>query len=86
MTETTYNNQNPFNPATLKGNLLIAPAERADIIIDFTGKEGREFMMYNDAPGPFRPGRRRPISITATPLTRPPATYYPAKGPDTRQS
>ncbi len=56
VSETTFPNGLPFNPATLTGNLLLAPAERADIIIDFTGKAGKEFMMYNDAPGPFPAG------------------------------
>ena len=46
----------PFSPITLKGNLLLGPAERADIIIDFTGQEGKEFILYNDAPGPFPAG------------------------------
>ncbi len=45
-----------FNPATLTGNLLLGNAERADIIIDFTGQAGKEFIMYNDAPGPFPAG------------------------------
>ena len=56
VSETTFPNGLPFNPATLTGNLLLAPAERADIIIDFTGMAGKEFMMYNDAPGPFPAG------------------------------
>jgi spore coat protein A, manganese oxidase len=87
LTETTYNNQNPFNPATLKGNLLIAPAERADIIIDFTGKEGMEFMMYNDAPGPFPAGPPTTDFYYGNPLNPAapqPPTGDPTKGPDTR--
>jgi len=45
-----------FNPLTLTGNLLLGTGERADIIIDFTGKEGKEYILYNDAPGPFPVG------------------------------
>ena len=36
--------------------MLLGCAERADFIIDFTGMAGREFIMYNDAPGPFPAG------------------------------
>jgi spore coat protein A len=37
--------------------LLLAPAERADIVIDFSkAKPGKEFILYNDAPGPFPGG------------------------------
>ncbi len=37
--------------------LLIAPAERADLIVDFTGiLPGTEYILYNDAPGPFPGG------------------------------
>ena len=56
VTEATHPNGLPFNPALLTGNLLMAPAERADVIIDFTGLAGKEFIMYNDSPGPFPAG------------------------------
>lgn len=46
----------PFNPATFTGNLILGNAERADLIIDFTGKAGKEFVFYNDSPGPFPAG------------------------------
>lgn len=37
--------------------LLIAPAERADVLIDFTNiPAGTEFLLYNDAPGPYPGG------------------------------
>jgi spore coat protein A len=55
-TETTHVSPKPFNPATLTGNLLLGPAERADVVIDFTGLAGKEFILYNDAPGPFPAG------------------------------
>jgi spore coat protein A len=37
-------------------NLVIAPAERPDVIIDFRGFEGRKLILYNDAPAPFPGG------------------------------
>lgn len=37
-------------------NLTLAPAERADIIIDFNGFMGEEFEFTNDAPAPFPMG------------------------------
>jgi spore coat protein A len=45
-----------FNPLTLTGNLLLGTGERADIIIDFTNMAGKEYILYNDAPGPFPDG------------------------------
>lgn len=36
--------------------LLLAPAERADIIADFRNYEGKYLKLYNDAPAPF-PGK-----------------------------
>ncbi|MDI1446769.1 multicopper oxidase [Polyangium sp. 6x1] len=38
--------------------ILLAPAERADVIIDFTGLEGATITMTNDAPTPFPKGTR----------------------------
>ena len=45
----------PLTVADTNGpfNLLLAPAERADIIIDFKGLAGGSFILYNDAPAPF---------------------------------
>jgi spore coat protein A len=37
-------------------NLLLAPAERADLIVDFQGWAGRSLVLYNDAPAPFPSG------------------------------
>jgi spore coat protein A len=36
--------------------LLIAPAERFDIVIDFSGLEGKSFSLVNDAPAPYTMG------------------------------
>jgi spore coat protein A, manganese oxidase len=49
----TANPDGPFN-------LLLAPAERADVVIDFNGvTAGRGFILYNDAPAPFPGGDPR---------------------------
>jgi spore coat protein A, manganese oxidase len=82
VSETSFLNGLPFNPATLTGNLLLAPAERADVIIDFTGLAGKEFMMYNDAPGPFPAGPPTTDYYLGNPAN--PVQPAPGTGPDTR--
>ena len=34
-------------------SLLIAPAERADVIVDFSAFAGQTLILYNDAPAAF---------------------------------
>ncbi len=77
------NAQKPFNPLTLTGSLITAPAERWDIIIDFTGFGGKNIILYNDAPAPFPGGDplndayfNGPGSVTHV---------GPGYGPNTRQ-
>jgi spore coat protein A len=49
-------------------NLLLAPAERADVIIDFNGvPAGSSFILYSDAPGPFPGGDPRNDYFTGNP-------------------
>ena len=82
--EVVYSNNNFFNPITLTGNLLLGNAERADCIIDFSGfADGTEFIMYNDAPGPFPGGDPANDYFLGNPnnLVQP----LPGTGPDTRQ-
>jgi len=44
-------------PAPIQlGDLLMAPGERFDVVIDFSGAEGRVFTLLNDAPAPFPGG------------------------------
>jgi spore coat protein A len=46
-----------FLPAPVRlGDLFIGPAERFDVVVDFTGKLGRSFVLRNDAPAPFPGG------------------------------
>lgn len=40
-------------------NLLLAPAERADLIVDFSAFKGQKIILYNDAPAPFPMGDER---------------------------
>ena len=51
--EVAANPDGPFN-------LLLAPAERADVVIDFNGVPAAStFILYNDAPSPFPGGDSR---------------------------
>jgi spore coat protein A len=77
----TYGNVNRYN-------LLLAPAERADIIVDFRDvPAGSEVILYNDAPAPFPGGDIRNDYYTGRPdftcIGGAPANT-PGRGPDTR--
>jgi spore coat protein A len=79
--ETTANPDGPFN-------LLLAPAERADVVIDFNGvPAGTSFILYNDAPSPFPGGDSRNDYFTGCPdqtaFGGAPSTSL-GKGPNTR--
>jgi FtsP/CotA-like multicopper oxidase with cupredoxin domain len=51
----TWNmNQTNFNFGNVKDHaLLLGPAERADVLVDFSGYEGQTLILYNDAPAAF---------------------------------
>ena len=77
----TVNPDGPFN-------LLLAPAERADVVIDFNGvSTSSTFILYNDAPAPFPGGDSRNEEFTgdsdATSEGGDPATM-PGFGPNTQ--
>ena len=40
--------------------LLIAPGERADVIVDFAGHRNRSFIVTNNARAPYPMGGARP--------------------------
>jgi spore coat protein A len=68
-------------------NLVMAPAERPDVIIDFRGFEGKKLILYNDAPAPFPGGDIRNDyyggDFDLTCIGGAPSTQ-PGFGPDTR--
>jgi spore coat protein A len=47
---------NPTFGNVNKHNLVLAPAERADITIDFRGFAGKNLILYSDTPAPFPSG------------------------------
>ncbi len=48
------------NPAMMNASLLMAPAERMDVIVDFSSvKPGTQVILYSDAPAPFPSGDDR---------------------------
>lgn len=47
------NNQNWADPINFTGNVLFLGGERVDVVIDFTGCAGNEYVFYNDAASPF---------------------------------
>jgi spore coat protein A, manganese oxidase len=63
-------------------NLLLAPAERADFIIDFNGFQGQNIILYTDAPAPFPAGD--PLN-DYFPGSGNPTPTNPGFGPNTRQ-
>jgi spore coat protein A, manganese oxidase len=69
-------------------NLLLAPAERADLIIDFSGcRPGDRLILYNDAPAPFPGGDTRNDYFTGNPdqsSNGGAASTKPGQGPNTR--
>ncbi|SEN82174.1 Multicopper oxidase [Cryobacterium luteum] len=67
-------------------SLLLAPAERADVIVDFSAYKGKTLILYNDAPAAF-PARIPGYDYYAGGPDMSPAgapTTLPGYGPDTR--
>jgi spore coat protein A len=79
----TGNTANPDGPF----NLLLAPGERADLLIDFSGLAGKSFILYSDAPAPFPGGDPRNDYFTGDPdqtaIGGAPSTLQ-GHGPNTR--
>lgn len=44
------------DPRVVKKSLLLAPAERPDVIVDFRGYAGKSVILYSDAPAPYPGG------------------------------
>jgi spore coat protein A len=66
---------------TRRNGVLLAPAERADVLVDFTGLAGREFILFNNAPGPFPGGNPIFDYYPGNPST---PVSTPGSGPNTR--
>ncbi|MBK9795046.1 MAG: multicopper oxidase domain-containing protein [Holophagaceae bacterium] len=43
-------------PEAPGGSLIISPGERFDVVVDFNGKGGKKYILFNDAPGPYPNG------------------------------
>jgi spore coat protein A, manganese oxidase len=73
----------PFHPNTLDGSLITAPAERWDLLLDFSGFRGQKIILYNDAPAPFPGGDSLNDYFPGAPDN--PTQPLPGSGPNTRQ-
>lgn len=74
----------PGVPTTMPGQFLLAPAERADILIDFSALPvGTKLILYNDAPAPFPGGAV--VNDYYFGNQQNPVVTQPGFGPDTRQ-
>jgi spore coat protein A, manganese oxidase len=73
----------PFNPVTFQGSLITAPAERWDVLIDFSAYAGKKLILYNDAPAPFPVGAPTNDYFPGAPQN--PVVTTPGFGPNTRQ-
>jgi len=77
----------PFNGTTIGGSLLVAPAERVDLIFDFSLHAGKKIILYTDASAPFPGGDPRNdyfpgLNVNKNPVNlMTPAGY----GPNTRE-
>ncbi len=87
--------QDPTEGNATRYNLLLAPAERADVIFDFSNvKPGSVMVLYNDAPAPFPGGDPRNNYYTGDPdytttnnpdgLSGGAPTTQPGYGPNTK--
>jgi spore coat protein A len=75
----------PFSASAISGSLIVAPAERPDVIVDFSGYAGRNIILYNDAPAPFPVGDVRNDYFPGLNNKNPVNATTPAgQGPHTR--
>jgi spore coat protein A len=81
----------PYNPGIPSSTtrLFLAPSERADIIVDFSGQQGKSFTLTNDSQVPFPSGpalasndpTRQVMQFRVNlPLSSQDTTYDPASG------
>ena len=69
-----------------KHSLLVAPAERADVIVDFSQYAGKTLILYNDAPAAFPARQANEDFYTGGPDMSPngASPTLPGYGPNTR--
>ena len=77
----------PFNGTTTGGSLLLAPAERVDVLFDFSAHASEKLILYTDAPAPFPGGDPRNDYFPAFNVNKNPVngTTSPGVGPNTRE-
>lgn len=56
ITDPGFDNTGILNPSLVNKSLIVAPAERPDLIVDFSKYAGKSVILYNDAPAPFPMG------------------------------
>jgi spore coat protein A len=76
----------PFDRTALAGSLILGPAERADVLVDFSVHAGQNLILYTDAPAPYPDGDARndyfPLwDVKGNPVN---GTTLPGFGPNTR--
>jgi FtsP/CotA-like multicopper oxidase with cupredoxin domain len=76
----------PYQRSTGAGSLIIAPGERADVLLDFSRYAGKRIVVYNDAPAPFPMGDARNdyfpgVNVGANPIN---GLTTPGFGPNSR--
>ncbi|MCL5096725.1 MAG: multicopper oxidase domain-containing protein [Candidatus Omnitrophica bacterium] len=82
-----YNRRNIVVLNVKEKTLFLGPAERADVVIDFSGFAGKTVILYNDAPAPVPGFDPRNDYYTGDPdltATGGAPTTQPGKGPNTR--
>lgn len=76
----------PFNGTAAGGSLLLAPAERVDVLFDFSAHAGQKIILYTDTPAPFPMGSPLndyfPGLNNKNPVN---AATLPGFGPNTRE-
>ena len=77
----------PFNGTTAGGSLLLAPAERVDVLFDFSAHAGKKVILYTDTPAPFPGGDPRNDYFPGLNVKKNPVNLMtPAgSGPNTRE-
>jgi spore coat protein A, manganese oxidase len=73
----------PFDSKSLRDSLVTAPAERWDLLVDFSKFTWKKVILYNDAPTPFPMGDPRNDYFPGAPGN--PTQPQPGFGPNTRQ-